>query len=160
MYTDAQDIAGARGLANNIKLGKSNITTSGEELDLVKYYVDQWVKDDMTNEEKLYAIYNGVYQRGSYTDIYKINGNRPVWQIMVKQEGQCATWAFALYHMLEYAGFDARVIRGLRGTQQHFWTEIDAGNGKWIAADAHLGGMHTANEDHSLNGYIPQEYMG
>lgn len=113
---------------------------SGEELKLVKKYVDSVITDDMTNYEKLEAIFKLVNSHGTYqNDINKIDGNRPVWQIMEKQEGQCASWAFCLDAMLEYAGFDVKVVRGLRSTgQQHFWCQMEV-NGKWYDIDAHVG---------------------
>lgn len=112
----------------------------GEELELVKKYVDSTITSDMSNSEKLKKIFSLVSSHGTYqNDITLIDGNRPVWQIMEKQEGQCASWAYCLDAMLEYAGFDIRVVRGLRDSgQQHFWCQIELG-GKWYNLDAQVG---------------------
>lgn len=123
---------------NNTKLNPKAVT-KGEELKLVEKYVNSVIKKGMSNEEKLQAIFDLVHSHGNYqNDIYKIDGSRPVWQIMEKQEGQCASWAFCLDAMLEYVGFDIRVVRGTRPSGQHFWCQI-AANGKYYDLDAHLG---------------------
>lgn len=126
----------------------------GDELKLVKKYVDSVITDDMTNYEKLEAIFNLVHSHGNYqNDINKIDGNRPVWQIMEKQEGQCASWAFCLDAMLEYAGFDVKVVRGLRDSgQQHFWCQIEL-HGDMYNLDAHLGSCLTGPYSESYIGY-------
>lgn len=127
---------------------------SGEEAELVKKYVDSTITADMTNYEKLLAIFELVHSHGNYQDdINKIDGNRPVWQIMKKQEGQCASWAFCLDAMLEYAGFDVKVVRGLRDSgQQHFWCQIEV-NGEWYNIDAHVGYCLTGPYKSSYLGY-------
>lgn len=127
---------------------------SGDELKLVKKCVDSVITDDMTNYEKLEAIFNLVHSHGSYqNDINKIDGNRPVWQIMEKQEGQCASWAFCLDAMLEYAGFDVKVVRGLRSTgQQHFWCQIEL-HGQMYNLDAHIGYLLSEPYSESYLGY-------
>lgn len=132
----------------------SNEVCSGNELKLVKKYVDSVITDDMTNYEKLEAIFNLVHSHGTYqNDINKIDGNRPVWQIMEKQEGQCASWAFCLDAMLEYVGFDVKVVRGLRETgQQHFWCQIEL-HGNMYNLDAHLGSCLTGPYSESYIGY-------
>lgn len=119
---------------------KPKAVCDGEELKLVKKYVNETITDDMSNYEKLEAIFELVNSHGNYQDdINKIDGNRPVWQIMEKQEGQCASWAYCLDAMLEYVGFDVKVVRGLRSSgQQHFWCQIKV-NGQWYDLDAHLG---------------------
>lgn len=126
----------------------------GEEAELVKKYVDSVITADMTNYEKLEAVYELVNSHGTYqTDINKIDGNRPVWQIMEKQEGQCASWAFCLDAMLEYVGFDVKVVRGLRESgQQHFWCQIEI-NGEWYNIDAHVGYFLTGPYKSSYLGY-------
>lgn len=84
---------------------------------------------------------------------YKIDGNRPVWQIMEKQEGQCASWAFCLDAMLEYAGFNVKVVRGLRSnSQQHFWCQIEL-HGQMYYLDTHFGPFLTGPYSGSYGGY-------
>lgn len=130
---------------NNLKL-ESESVVKGNELKLVKKYVNSVVKKGMSNEEKFKAIFELVHSHGEYqNDISKIDGNRPVWQIMEKQEGQCASWAFCLDAMLEYAGFDVRVVRGTRTNGQHFWCQIKL-NGKYYDVDAHLGDYLVENK--------------
>lgn len=71
---------------------------------------------------------------------------------MEKQEGQCASWAFCLDAMLEYAGFDVKVVRGLRSTgQQHFWCQIEL-HGQMYNLDAHIGYL--------LSGPYSESYLG
>ena len=139
LFTHGHNTGDPSSYVNALTL-KSKIVCSGNELELVKKYVNETITDDMTNYEKMTAIFNLVHKHGEYqTDINKIDGNRPVWQIMEKQEGQCASWAFCLNAMLEYVGFDVKVVRGLRSSgQQHFWCQIKL-NGEWYDMDAHLG---------------------
>lgn len=142
---------------NNRKLVSKNYS-SGDELKLVKKYVAQVTTKNMSNAEKLKAIFDLCNSHGEYqNDITKIDGNRPVWQLMVKGEGQCATWAYALHAMLEYAGIDVRVVRGLRSSgQQHFWCQIKL-DGSWYDLDAHLGAYLT-KYDGDYIGYVIQDY--
>lgn len=144
---------------NALKL-TSHEYSSGEELKLVKKYVAQVTDSKMSNAEKLKAIFDLVSSHGKYqNDINKISASRPVWQLMVKGEGQCATWAYTLHSMLEYAGFDVRVVRGLRSSgQQHFWCQIKL-DGKWYDLDAHLGAYLTPY-DTDYMGYVIQDYSG
>ncbi|MBQ8569864.1 MAG: hypothetical protein IJ446_11665 [Oscillospiraceae bacterium] len=129
----------------------------GEEYELVKKYVNSVIDDDMTNIQKLQAIFDLVHSHGTYqTDINKIDGNRPVWQIMVKGEGQCASWAFCLDAMLEYAGFNTRVVRGTRPSGQHFWCQLKL-NGKWYDLDAQLGDFLIEYTDCSSHDYVVKE---
>lgn len=144
----------------NCRKPVSHNYSSGEELKLVKKYVAQVTTKDMTNAEKMKAIFDLCHSHGNYqNDIYKIDANRPVWQLMVKQEGQCATWAYSLHTMLEYAGIDCRVVRGLRSSgQQHFWCQIKL-NGSWYDIDAHLG-TYLSKYDGDYMGYVVQDYSG
>ncbi len=149
----------AEAYVNTLKL-KSHERCSGEELKLVKKYVAQVTDKKMSNAEKLRAIFMLVHSNGNYqNDITKISASRPVWQLMVKGEGQCATWAYTLYDMLEYAGFDIRVVRGLRPSgQQHFWCQIKL-NGSWYNLDAHLG-TYLSKYDGDYREYVIQDYSG
>lgn len=144
----------------NSKKAVSHVYSSGSELELVKKYVAQVTTKDMTNAEKTKAIYELCYSHGTYqNDIYKIDASRPVWQLMVKGEGQCATWAYSLHSMLEYAGIDCRVVRGLRSSgQQHFWCQIKI-NGSWYDIDAHLG-TYLSKHNGDYMGYVIQDYSG
>ncbi len=145
-FTELKNTSSTEALINGLTL-KSRTVTSGNELKLVKKYVDSTINSKMSNYEKLSAIFDIVHSHGNYqNDINKIDGNRPVWQIMEKQEGQCASWAFCLYDMLEYAGFDIQVVRGTRPSGQHFWCRIKL-DGKWYNLDAHLGAFLTKTGD-------------
>lgn len=86
----------------------------------------------------------------------KIDGNRPVWQIMIKGEGQCASWAFCLDAMLKYAGFNTRVVRGTRPSGQHFWCQLKL-NGKWYDLDAQLGDFLIEYTSCSSHDYVVKE---
>lgn len=140
---------------------KPTAVVRGEEYELTQKYINKWITADMSNYEKFDKILTEVNAHGSYqNDITKINGNRNVWQIMEKGEGQCATWAFCCYAMMEYVGFDIRVPRGVRTSgQQHFWCQIQL-NGKWYDFDPHIGYGLSENEDNQYRGYIIQEYFG
>lgn len=142
----------------NNRKAVSNVYSSGDELTLVKKYVAQVTTKNMTNAEKLKAIFDLCHSHGEYqNDITKISASRPVWQLMVKGEGQCATWAYSLHAMLEYAGIDVRVVRGLRSSgQQHFWCQIKL-NGSWYNLDAHLGAYLT-KYDGDYIGYVIKDY--
>lgn len=144
----------------NSKKAVSHEYSSGEELKLVKKYVAQVTTKGMTNAEKMKAIFDLCNSHGTYqNDIYKIDAKRPVWQLMVKGEGQCATWAYSLHSMLEYAGIDCRVVRGLRSSgQQHFWCQVKI-NGSWYDLDAHLG-TYLSKYDGDYMGYVIQDYSG
>ena len=152
-FSHGANTASVSSYVNAIELSPKTVC-SGDELKLVKKYVDSVITDDMTNYEKLEAIFNLVHSHGTYqNDINKIDGNRPVWQIMEKQEGQCASWAFCLDAMLEYAGFDVKVVRGLRSTgQQHFWCQIKL-HGQMYNLDAHLGSLLSGPYSKSYIGY-------
>lgn len=152
-FSHGANTASTSSYVNALKLSPKTVC-SGDELKLVKKYVDSVITDDMTNYEKLEAIFKLVNSHGTYqNDINKIDGNRPVWQIMEKQEGQCASWAFCLDAMLEYAGFDVKVVRGLRSTgQQHFWCQMEI-NGKWYDIDAHVGYFLVGPHKSSYLGY-------
>ncbi len=140
---------------------KPTAVVKGEEYDLTKKYIDQWITPGMSNYEKFDKILTEVNSHGSYqNDITKINGNRNVWQIMEKGEGQCATWAFCCYAMMEYVGFDIRVPRGVRPSgQQHFWCQIQL-DGKWYDFDPHIGYGLSENVDNQYRDYQIKEYFG
>lgn len=140
---------------------KPTAVVSGEEYQLTQKYINKWITADMSNYEKFDKILTEVNSHGNYQDdITKINGNRNVWQIMEKGEGQCATWAFCCYAMMEYVGFDIRVPRGVRTSgQQHFWCQIKL-DGKWYDFDPHIGDGLSENEDNQYRGYVIQEYFG
>lgn len=142
---------------NAVKLDPKKVC-GGNELELVRKYVDPILAKGENNYETMLDIFEMVYSHGEYqNDITKIDGNRPVWQIMEKQEGQCASWAYCLDAMLEYAGFDVKVVRGLRSSgQQHFWNMIKI-NGKWYNLDAHLGTFLSPYNGKEYREYVVQE---
>ncbi len=153
-FSKASNTGDISAYINGLTLAPKAVCT-GDELELVKKYVNETVTANMSNYEKLYAIFELVNSHGNYQDdIYKIDGNRPVWQIMEKQEGQCASWAYCLDAMLEYAGFDIKVVRGLRSSgQQHFWCQIQV-NGQWYDLDAHLGSFLWGPYHEDYRGYV------
>lgn len=140
---------------------KPTAVVRGEEYQLTQKYINQWITADMSNYEKFDKILTEVNAHGNYQDdITKINGNRNVWQIMEKGEGQCATWAFCCYAMMEYVGFDIRVPRGVRPSgQQHFWCQIQL-DGKWYDFDPHIGYGLSENVDNQYRDYQIKEYFG
>lgn len=148
-------------LINGVKLDPQEVT-SGEELKLVKEFVNKYITDDMTNEEKFLTLVNELEKRGKYQfDINKIDGNRPVWQLLVKGEGQCATWAFTTYDVLKYVGFDVRVVRGISNNgNQHFWCQLKL-CGNLYNVDTHLNSVSVEPITTEIySGYVPQEYFG
>lgn len=165
-YTFDYSTFGARALVDSVEL-KPVAAVSGEELQLVKDFVDKHTNSSMTNEEKLFALLKGLHRSGAkyQTDINKIDGNRPVWQLLVKKEGQCATWAFTTYYVLKYVGFDVRVVRGVRdkrdGGGQHFWCQLTL-QGKVYTIDTQFDETPCSEpiESEVFCGYIPQEYFG
>lgn len=165
-YTFDYSTFGARALVNTVKLNPV-AAASSEELQLVKDFVDKHTDSSMTNEEKLFALLKGIHRSGAkyQMDISKIDGNRPVWQLFVKKEGQCATWAFTTYYVLKYVGFDVRVVRGVRdkrdGGGQHFWCQLTL-HGKVYTIDTQFDETPCSEpiESEVFMGYVPQEYFG
>lgn len=85
-----------------------------------------------------------------------------VLQLLVKKEGQCATWAFGTYYIMKYAGFDVRVVRGVRnkcdGGGQHFWCQMTLQGKKYNIDYGNISSEPIESE--VFRGYIPQEYFG
>lgn len=161
-FTDVKITYSPESYLNALQL-KPVARVSGEEYEIVKKYINEWITPDMTNCEKFEKIYKEVHYHGKYQyDYSKVDGTRNVWQIMVKGEGQCAQWAFCCQAMMEYVGFDIRVVRGTRGTgrytEQHFWCQIKL-NDEWYDFDPHISADYiNPNAECDHYGYKIQEH--
>ena len=111
-------------------------TTGSEELDgLLADAVAGVVTDDMTQMEKLRAVYDYAKETFGYLGIGAVDTSKEGWEIeqatnMLKNKrGNCYSWSSVFTYLARQVGFDAHAIAGTgvspKGSESvHAWTEI------------------------------------
>lgn len=111
-------------------------TTGNEELDkLLTGAVKDAVKDGMTQDERLRAVYDYAKAQFGYLGIGTADTSQAGWDIvqaanMLKtRKGNCYSWASAFTHLARKVGYDAKAVVGKgvspKGNESvHAWTEI------------------------------------
>ena len=111
-------------------------TTGSEELDsLLADAVAGVVTDDMTQMEKLRAVYDYAKETFGYLGIGEVDTSKDGWEIeqainMLKNKrGNCYSWSSVFTYLARQVGFDAQAIAGTgvspKGSESvHAWTEI------------------------------------
>ena len=111
-------------------------TTGSEELDsLLADAVAGVVTDDMTQMEKLRAVYDYAKETFGYLGIGEVDTSKEGWEIeqatsMLKNKrGNCYSWSSVFTYLARQVGFDAHAIAGTgvspKGSESvHAWTEI------------------------------------
>ena len=111
-------------------------TTGSEELDgLLADAVAGVVTDDMTQMEKLRAVYDYAKETFGYLGIGEVDTSVDGWEIeqavnMLKNKrGNCYSWSSVFTYLARQVGFDAHAIAGTgvspKGSESvHAWTEI------------------------------------
>ena len=111
-------------------------TTGSEELDgLLADAVAGVVTDDMTQMEKLRAVYDYAKETFGYLGIGEVDTSKDGWEIeqavnMLKNKrGNCYSWSSVFTYLARQVGFDAHAIAGTgvspKGSESvHAWTEI------------------------------------
>ena len=110
--------------------------TGSTELDaLLASAVKSVVKDSMTQQQKLRAVYDYAKNTFGYLGIGAADTNKSDWALtsatdMLKtHKGNCYSWAAAFTYLARQVGFDAQAIPGTgvspKGSESvHAWTEI------------------------------------
>ena len=111
-------------------------TTGNTELDtLLADAVAGVVTDDMTQMEKLRAVYDYAKETFGYLGIGAVDTSKEGWEIeqatnMLKNKrGNCYSWSSVFTYLARQVGFDAHAIAGTgvspKGSESvHAWTEI------------------------------------
>ena len=111
-------------------------TTGNTELDtLLADAVAGVVTDDMTQLEKLRAVYDYAKETFGYLGIGAVDTSKEGWEIeqatnMLKNKrGNCYSWSSVFTYLARQVGFDAHAIAGTgvspKGSESvHAWTEI------------------------------------
>ena len=111
-------------------------TTGSAELDaLLASAVKSVVKDSMTQQQKLRAVYDYAKTTFGYLGIGAADTSKSDWALtsatdMLKtHKGNCYSWASAFTYLARQVGFDAQAIAGTgvspKGSESvHAWTEI------------------------------------
>lgn len=111
-------------------------TTGSEKLDtLLTAVAAKVVKSEMTQMEKLRAMYDYAKEHFGYLGIGTVDTTIPGWQIeqatnmLTNGKGNCYSWASGFTYLARKVGFDAKAIAGTgvspKGNESvHAWTEI------------------------------------
>lgn len=111
-------------------------TTGSAELDgLLASAVAGVVTDDMTQMERLRAVYDYAKETFGYLGIGEVDTSKDGWEIeqatnMLKNKrGNCYSWSSVFTYLARQVGFDAHAIVGTgvspKGSESvHAWTEI------------------------------------
>lgn len=139
---------------NGSKLDKNGRYTTGNtklDKELTKVFKSQ-TKNNMTNREKLKAVYTYVYTTCTYkTDIKrKASKDCTSWdkevayKMLKNKRGNCYYYAAAITYAARKCGYDAKTISGYvtynqnRYYMQHGWTEIKMSDGSKRFIDTEL----------------------
>lgn len=127
---------------------KKLVTLSDGDIAIIKRFADSNLTADMTAGEKVdYTVqwlhWNVVYADGQegrpeYSSIWNYSYVDAAFD---RKAGQCLQYNSALCAMMRYLGYDARVVKGWRGSSlsnkwQHFWCEVTI-NGKDYVMDTY-----------------------
>jgi hypothetical protein len=102
------------------------------------------ITPEMTDSEKLEAIYQWVTQNISYDYIaYKKQNTtlKPASLIIQKKKGMCRDYSFAVAALARASGLQARIVYGQARrrsngrSEEHAWNEVYL-DGNWISLDA------------------------
>ncbi len=111
-------------------------TTGSEELDgLLADAVAGVVTDDMTQMEKLRAVYDYAKETFGYLGIGAVDTSKEGWEteqatnMLKNKRGNCYSWSSVFTYLARQVGFDAHAIAGTgvspKGSESvHAWTEI------------------------------------
>ena len=104
------------------------------------------VKDTMTNEEKVYAVFRFVYDSMKYSNTSShVDWRSEAYHALSGAfTGDCFTYCAASYAILGYLGFDVYIVERaesakIEGTGTHFWVLVNIGtesNPQWYHFDA------------------------
>ncbi len=131
----------AADLAGNIATKEVFVTvyadtyTSGEVYAIADKILDTILQDTMTIEEKAEAIYNWCRNQISYSELVEhetwLQG---AYQGMVKQTGDCYTYACTAKVLLTRGGINNLDIQRVPGEIRHYWNLVNLGDG-WYHFD-------------------------
>ena len=102
------------------------------------------IKSEMTDEEKLEAIYRWVTKNISYDyKAYKEQANelKPASLIIQEKKGMCRDYSYVVAALARAAGLEARVVFGQASDSEntprvyHAWNEVKI-NGSWVSLDS------------------------
>lgn len=94
------------------------------------------IKDDMSDIEKLYAIWTYVSEHIEYiSHSDKDSWVREAIRGLDEGVGDCFTYYAAMRAFMEEAGFETVPVHRLGGDTQHFWSLVKVG-GEWYHIDA------------------------
>ncbi len=102
------------------------------------------VKPEMTDNEKLAAIYQWVTQNIAYDyNAYKEQANilKPASVIIQEKKGMCRDYSFTVAALARASGLEAKIVYGQARngengrTEYHAWNEVKL-NGNWIFLDS------------------------
>ncbi len=104
------------------------------------------IKNNMTNEEKVYAVFRFVYDSMKYSNTSKhIDWKSEAYHALSGAfTGDCFTYCAVSYAIFGYLGFDVRIVERaesakIEGTGTHFWVLVNIGtegNPQWYHFDA------------------------
>lgn len=111
-------------------------TTNNPELDaLLTAEIKNIISNDMTQEQKLRAVYDYMMENYGYRGAGEVEVGATGWEeefglaMLQNKKGNCYSWAAAFTYLAQKVGYDAEAISGEaispKGSQRfHAWTEI------------------------------------
>ena len=123
--------------------GKTDVytkrTLSSSSIAAIKDFAKKNYKSDTTDGEKVKIMLDYIrstfrYNYGFATNYPNYNYNSPANNALVVKAGQCNDYNGAVTELLNYLGYDAKLIVGYsyRLTTQHLWTEITIGGTDYV----------------------------
>ncbi len=136
-YVDENGIFKSKTEINGLMLDvHGRFTTNNDELDqLLTKEIKKIVNNNMTQQEKLRAVYDYMMENYGYRGAGEVAVGETGWEeeyaveMLKNKKGNCYSWAAAFTYLAQKVGFDAEAISGEavspKGSQRfHGWTEI------------------------------------
>lgn len=145
-YSAQETTDSTSALLNGLAL-KSKTTVSAKDLELIKKALKKCTNSKMTKAEKAAAVYVYVHNAAIYEYDYSKIPSDPIEAILVAGRGQCYQYAYTYQAMMQYLGFDVKLVSGKTSSGgPHWWCELRCA-GKSYMIDPQVGGRFLITYD-------------
>lgn len=125
-------------IINGVTL-KPKTIVGAKDTALIKKHLAKCISSNMTQAQKAAAIYNYVHNIGHYETDYSKYSSDAIYDLLEGKFGQCYQYALTYQAMMQYVGFDVKLVHGKTPSgNPHWWNEITI-NGTTYLIDSHVG---------------------